>query len=155
MFWFWAFLAIGIATGVALSGARTPVIRHVRMIGVVAIGTGLVLLILFNSTASSELTFVYAIAVALSELTWTARTWTRLFPESGMSFRDLFLDELVAPNRVRIAYAQMLLERDGDPLGADPETPVEAEDDPNDSSDDTDDPDAGPPLPPAPRGFPA
>lgn len=155
MFWFWAFLAIGIATGVALSGARTPVIRHVRMIGIVAVGTGLVLLILFNSTASSELTFVYAIAVALSELTCTARTWTRLFPESGMSFRDLFLDELVAPNRVRIAYAQMLLERDSDPLGADPETPVEPEDDANDTNDDTDDPDAGPPSPPAPRGFPA
>ncbi|MBH0130545.1 hypothetical protein [Salinibacterium sp. NK8237] len=161
MFWFWGFLAIGIATGVALSGARTPVISLPRILGVTAVSTSLALLILFNSTASAEHTFVYASSLALAEMAWTARTWGRIFPESGLRFHQVLLDELVAPNRIRIAYAQLLVERKGDPLAADAESPVEAEGDPSDTTNDphtddpdTDDPDASPPPPPAPRGFP-
>jgi len=151
MFWFVTFLAIGVATGVALSKARTPVIRYARTFLVFSAGTGLILLIVINSTAASQLTFVYAIAVVLTELAWTARTWGLLLPESGLRFHQLFLDELVVPHRIRIAYAQMLLERDGDPV--DPNHPEDPNADPHSDPQDPNDPDAGPP--PAPRSSPS
>ncbi|MEL0625451.1 hypothetical protein V6245_00685 [Salinibacterium amurskyense] len=149
------FLAIGIATGVALSKARTPVIRYARTFLVFSAGTGLILLIVINSTAAAQLTFVYAIAVVLTELSWTARTWGQLFPESGLRFHQLFLDELVVPHRIRIAYAQMLLERDSDP--ADPNHPEDPDTDPHSDPQDPNDPDADPPPPPppAPRNSPS
>ncbi|MBH0007920.1 hypothetical protein [Salinibacterium sp. SWN1162] len=152
MFWFVTFLVIGIATGIALSKARTPVIRYARTFVVFAVGTGLILLIVVNSTASAQLTFVYATAVVLTELSWTARIWGSLFPESGLLFHQVFLDELVAPNRIRIAYAQLLLEREREHL--EPEEPNEPDDlkDPDDPE--ADPPPATPPTPPSPRGFP-
>ncbi|EAR26221.1 hypothetical protein A20C1_10079 [marine actinobacterium PHSC20C1] len=143
MFWFLIFLAIGIVAGVGLSNARTPEIRLPRTFAVLGVTTGVVLLILLNSTAHPELIIVYAIAVTITEAAWTARTWGRIFPEAGLNFRDIVMDELLHPARIRIAYAHMLAERerraessiehpdenpnpDDDPNPDDPHTPGSA-----------------------------
>jgi len=113
MFWFLIFLAIGLVAGVGLSNARTPVIRLPRTFAVLGVTTGVVLLILINSPANPELLVVYAIAVTITEAVWTARTWGRIFPETGLKFREVVMDEVLHPSRLRIAYAHMLAEREG------------------------------------------
>lgn len=142
MFWFLIFLAIGVVAGVALSNARTPRIRLLRTFAVLGVATGVMVLILLNSTAHPEFIAVSAIAITITEAVWTARTWGRIFPEAGLNFRDIVIDELLHPSRLRIAYAHMLAERHGGVENS-LEQP-DADPDPNPNPNSEPDPDSGP-----------
>jgi len=157
MFWFLTFLAIGIVAGVGLSNARTPRIRLPRTFAVLGVTTGVVLLILLNSTANPELIVVYAIAVTITESVWTARTWGRIFPETGLSFREVVMDEVLHPSRLRIAYAHMLAERErrAESSIEHPDADPDPDDDPDANPDPDSDPNPNPNDPHTPGSSPS